>query len=280
MSDAPYITDRRTILAGLVSCTALACVDGIDGSSSDSATPTNGTTPTGGGDTTVRGDTAIEDWATGGTAGLAATYAVDFDETCVQECELTLGPCYAETQERQDISEGEDGLPTRLAFRVVDTDCNPVEGVIVDVWHCAPNGLYSGSDAANMCTNGDSEARAGRWFRGMQTTDADGRVDFDTCMPGWYSSRAVHIHFQVRTSGGQASLTSQFGFDPSLVEDIFDRHPAYSSFGQPDTTNDSDNIFRGTNGGSLLFDWYQADDGALVIYKTLVIRSSLSDRAC
>ncbi|MCA9567108.1 MAG: protocatechuate 3,4-dioxygenase [Myxococcales bacterium] len=218
-------------------------------------------------------------WATGGTASLAAAYAVTFDDTCVQECELTLGPCYAETIERKDISEGIDGLPTRIAFRVVDVDCNPVEGAVVDIWHCAPNGLYSGSDAANMCTVGDSEARASRWFRGTQTTDADGRVDFDSCMPGWYSGRAVHVHFQVRV-GGEASVTSQFGFDETLIQDVYANHPAYVSRGQPDTPTSSDNIFSGNADGSLLFDWEQAEDGALVIWKTLVVRRSLSDPTC
>src|SRR5690606_38974682 len=118
-----------------------------------------------------------------------------------------------------------------------------------------------------------AEARAGRWFRGMLTTDADGRVDFNTCLPGWYSGRAVHIHFQVRTATGQASLTSQFGFDPALIADVHDNHPVYSPRGQPDTPNASDNIFRNNTDGSLLFDWYRADDGALVLFSTLVVRS-------
>lgn len=257
------LIDRRTLLAGFAATAAVACTP--TGSDSDSG---------------VTADTGSSgDWANGTTALLAANYAVTFDDSCVQECELTLGPCYAETLERMDISEGYDGLPTRLAFRVVDTDCNPVEGVIVDVWHCDTAGVYSGDDASQMCTGGDSEAEAARWYRGMQTTDADGRVDFNTCMPGWYPSRAVHIHFQVRTSAGETSLTSQFGFAPDLVEDVFSNHPVYSPHGQPDTSNASDNIFGGNDDG-LIFDWHRASDGALVIYKTLVIRSSLSDPTC
>ncbi|WP_426752119.1 hypothetical protein [Myxococcus sp. Y35] len=47
--------------------------------------------------------------------------------------------------------------------------------------------------ASDFCTSGDAEARAARWFRGVQTTDANGRVNFDTCFPGWYSSRTIHI---------------------------------------------------------------------------------------
>lgn len=260
--------DRRDVMKGIVAGAALCvtgCVVDEPGDPGDTAVGTL--------------DTAVGDWATGGTAMLAADYAITFDDTCAQECELTLGPCYAETLERRDISEGVDCLPTRVAFRVVDTDCNPVAGAVVDIWHCDPNGLYSGSDAQQMCTDGDSAARASRWFRGTQTTDADGRVDFDSCMPGWYSGRAVHIHFQVRV-GGQSTLTSQFGFDAALIADVYANHPIYAARGQPDTPNGSDNIFSGNNDGSLLFDWRQADDGALVVYKTLVVRSSLSDPQC
>tara|TARA_B100001989_G_scaffold238986_1_gene202849 strand:- start:82 stop:900 length:819 start_codon:yes stop_codon:yes gene_type:complete len=265
--------DRREVLAGLLAGATVAstvglgaCVGG-DSDATDSPSTQTDTDWTPGG------------WATGGTAALASTYDVDFsDETCAQTCELTLGPCYAETLERQDISESVDGLPTRMSLRIVDTDCNPVEGAVVDVWHCSPAGLYSGSDAADMCTDGDSTARAARWFRGTQTTDADGVVHFDTCMPGWYPSRAVHIHFQVRV-GGDTYVTSQLGFDETLLFDVFDTQPIYSEFGRPDTPNSSDNILS-RDLSAYLFRWRQADDGALVLHKTITIRSSLSDGTC
>lgn len=54
------------------------------------------------------------DWATGGTASLAENYPDPFGDTpdsCMMICAMTLGPCYAETKERQDISEGYGGLP-------------------------------------------------------------------------------------------------------------------------------------------------------------------------
>ncbi len=256
--------DRRTVLAGLASCTALACT-GTSGVPTDTSPPTDTDVPI--------------PWATGGAAVLAETYPVPFDDTCAQDCELTLGPCYIPSTDRKDISEGVPGLPMRVSFRVVDTDCTPVEGVVVDIWHCAPNGLYSGADTPQICTTGDQEARDSEWFRGLQVSDADGRVDFDSCMPGWYPGRAVHIHFQVRTPDGQATLTSQFGFDPALVADIYATHPDYAPRGQPDTSNASDAVF--ANGdAALLFDGYAADDGALVVHRTLVVRSSLADPTC
>lgn len=266
----PQLNRRDLLLGALVGTTGtvIACAGGTGRSGVDASAGDDLVTPDG---------SPAGTWATGGTAALAADYAVDFDTSVAQTCELTLGPCYAETQVRKDISEGLDGLPTRLAFRVVDTDGAPVEGAVVDVWHCSPAGLYSGDDDADMCTGRDAEALASRWFRGQQTTDADGRVDFDTCMPGWYSSRAVHIHFQV-LKGGNAWVVSQLGFEEALLANVFTTHPVYSPQGLPDTSNASDNILSGD--ADRLFDWDQADDGALVVWKTLVLRTSLSEPTC
>ncbi len=291
---APAV-DRRTVLLGLTAVAALgtaACTsgkgaadsgpdsggggtgDGSDGSdgTSDGSDGSDGTS-----DGTEGSESVTTDWAVGGTALLAATYDVDFAADCAQTCALTLGPCYAETLERQDIAEGVEGLPTRIAFQVVDTDCQPMAGVVVDIWHCSPAGLYSGSDAADMCTEGDSAARSARWFRGTQITDADGMVQFDSCMPGWYPSRAVHIHFQVEVEG-RAAVISQLGFEEALLSDVFDNHPTYSPFGQPDTSNATDSIL--STDASLLFSWRQAEDGALVVWKRITVDAAGSAPSC
>lgn len=263
---------RRDVLAGLLGTAALACTDAGGIAGIDTANWETGTSVL---DT---GKLSGVDWLTGGTASLGTAYDVDAASGCLQLCELTLGPCYAETLDRQDISEGVEGLPTRMVLRIVDTDCNPLPGVVVDVWHCAPSGLYSGSDAQDMCTDRDTAARASRWFRGLQTTDADGMATFDTCLPGWYSGRAVHIHFQVRVDG-QAYVTSQLGFEQSLLSDVYGSHPDYVARGEPDTPNQRDNILASSLDTNL-FEWRQADDGALVVWKTIAIRGSLSEPTC
>jgi hypothetical protein len=116
-------------------------------------------------DTSGDDDTSTNEWASGGTAGMAETYPDPFEgdtTSCVQTCAMTLGPCYGESPVRRDVSEGETGLPVRLAFLIVDADCNPVDGADVDIWHTASNGIYSGENVAEMCTLGDPEAEAGQ----------------------------------------------------------------------------------------------------------------------
>jgi protocatechuate 3,4-dioxygenase beta subunit len=224
-------------------------------------------------------------WASGGTAAMTASasypdpFASSLGSACALTCSATLGPCYAETVERKDISEGQPGLPVRMVLMVVDESCNPVEGATVDVWHCSPTGLYSGDDASEMCTSNDEEARAGRWFRGVQTTDAGGRVEFDTCFPGWYSSRTIHVHFTVRI-GGTEYVTSQLVFDDTLDDEIVASQPIYKDRGARDTKNTNDNVVGGATVTDYTFQTQRMSDGAMLAWKALVVRSSTASELC
>ncbi|HNH47155.1 MAG TPA: protocatechuate 3,4-dioxygenase [Myxococcota bacterium] len=266
-----------------------ACQGGKVGGDSDGS---GGGGDSGGGDSSGSGDsrdtvdsnTNVE-WATGGTAAMSGSYADPFgaESSCAMTCAMTLGPCYGETVERQDISEGYTGLPVRLALKIVDESCEPVKGMVVDIWHASLAGLYSGADTSEMCTDGDRDMITHQYFRGRQTTDASGRVDFDTCFPGWYSGRAVHVHFQVRTGATEGSgeyVTSQLFFEPTLIQEVFANHPEYSSRGQPDTPNSSDKVLGNNDPAPYTLTAAKQADGALLAWKTIVIRSSLSEQLC
>ena len=215
----------------------------------------------------------------GGTASIGGDYPDPFTDelgtACAVVCSTTVGPCYAATLDRKDISEGYPGLPMRLALLVVDVACNPVEGATVDIWHTSNQGLYSGDDTSTFCTGGDPDATSHRFFRGVQTTDASGRVDFDTCFPGFYPGRAIHIHFTIR-SGGQDYVTSQIYWPQDVVADIFATQPDYAVFGQPDTSNAEDGIYDAANEVS----WEKRPDGSMLAWKVLAIRSSLAEPLC
>ncbi len=278
---APTGMTRRKILGGiglaLVAAPLgqlLACGPDETGSGTDTGTGT---------DSGTGNDPGF--WATGGTAAMTAAssypnpFASGVGSACKLTCEATLGPCYANTLERKDISEGHDGLPVRLAFLVVDETCKPIEGASVDIWHAGPEGLYSGEDASDFCTSGDETARAARWFRGVQTTDANGRVDFDSCFPGWYSSRTIHIHFTIRLNGSEY-VTSQLVFDDALNDDVINNQPLYNTRGPRDTTNANDNVVSAESAPDYMFQTQRMPDGAMLAWKTLVIRSSLSNPSC
>jgi protocatechuate 3,4-dioxygenase beta subunit len=121
---------------------------------------------------------------------------------------------------------------------VLDASCQPLEGALVDVWHADVDGDYS---AFSDGSGGAGDGGPGTTFlRGSQLTNAEGIVEFVTNYPGWYTGRAVHIHFKVHTEGGEV-LTSQMYF-PEDVTDEVHAGGVYASHGRRDTFNDSDGI--------------------------------------
>lgn len=215
---------------------------------------------------------SAESWATGGTAAMSGTYPEPTfaSAACVLAVAVTQGPCTeAADQVRKDVSEGYGGLPVRLALRVVDASCNPVGDAKVKIWHTQQTGSYSGDTPnPNMCLKSASEGTK-HYFRGVQQTDAAGRVDFDTCFPGWYRGRTIHIHFTVTANG--KSFTSQLVFDDALVASIFASHPEYVGYGQPDTKNANDNVVGNQSLATFTLDTARMADGAMLASKQLVV---------
>lgn len=183
---------------------------------------------------------------------LAATVPVP---ACVVRPEQTEGPYFVDVRlNRSDIRADGDGsvklgAPLALAFlvsRVGETSCTLLPGAMVDIWHCDADGVYSGVNDRNFGNT------AGQTFlRGYQVTDANGAAAFTTLYPGWYSGRAVHIHFKIRAEldGRNYEFTSQLYFDDLLSDRVLAQEP-YNARGDRDTRNDADGIFG--RGGDLL----------------------------
>ena len=230
-------------------------------------------------------------WATGGTQRIGAAarfpnpFSTSLEAACRLTCTTTIGPCHTASPERVDISDGWDGIPLRIALRVVDEACRPVPDAIVEIWHTNYTGGYSG-EIVRMCNN-DRDDVDKQFFRGYQRADAQGVVAFDSCYPGWYRGRAVHIHVRVQVGKyladdrAPSSVVTQLLFSDELNADIFENHATYRSFGQPDTTLDADNVIGGeADKRPYLFEVVRMDDGVMFAHKTLVIRSSDTDPIC
>jgi protocatechuate 3,4-dioxygenase beta subunit len=101
-----------------------------------------------------------------------------------------------------------------------------------------------------------------QFLRGLQRTDADGKATFTTIYPGWYSGRAVHIHFKIRSDPDAAQgleFTSQLFFDDEVSRTVFTQEP-YLVKGPQDTPNDADMIYPGA-GELLLLDLVPTGEG-------------------
>lgn len=169
-------------------------------------------------------------------AGIApGTAAAATPAACLLTPAATEGPFYLDDAlVRADIRDGRPGQPLRVRIRVVDAGrgCAPVTGALVSIWHCDAQGQYSGEG------RGDRQAR---FLRGVQPADSDGVAAFTSIYPGWYPSRAIHIHFKVLLGRAEA-LTSQLYFSDALNREVLGGHPAYRAHGVPSRPTAQDPI--------------------------------------
>jgi protocatechuate 3,4-dioxygenase beta subunit len=185
---------------------------------------------------------------------------------CVVRPEMTIGPYFVDEQlNRSDIRSNSadnsvrDGVLLTLNIVVAsvgNNSCTPLEGAQVDIWHCDAQGQYSGVSDRGFETTGQD------FLRGYQVTNASSGVQFQTIYPGWYSGRAVHIHFTIRIRGADGEdyqFTSQFFFDETLTDQVHAQEP-YASKGQRNTLNSTDNIFQ--SGGDQLLLSLQGDNAS------------------
>jgi protocatechuate 3,4-dioxygenase beta subunit len=111
----------------------------------------------------------------------------------------TEGPYWVDEQRnRADLALDPSDNSVQLGFRlvlnvtvsqIVDSAAVPIQGALVDVWHC----------------------------------NATGFVQYLTVYPGWYSGRTVHIHARVRILSADQSttttnFTTQFFFDDDITD--------------------------------------------------------------
>ncbi len=179
-------------------------------------------------------------------------------ELCVLTSRQVEGPFYFPSPERKDIREDRKGKDMNLRLQVLRSpDCSPLEGAIVEIWHTDAEGIYSGypQEIAHdmwktfvfMGKNGkkiNGEYHAdpvenSRFLRGLQRTDADGWVEFNTIFPGWYEGRVPHIHFKIFI-GEQEHLTAQFYFDPEFQNSVYTSVAPYNKHGKCPLTFQND----------------------------------------
>ncbi|WP_445181229.1 intradiol ring-cleavage dioxygenase [Pseudomonas sp. McL0111] len=171
---------------------------------------------------------------------------------------------------RRNISEGAEGLPLLLRLTIVDAMTGePVNGALVDIWHCNARGAYSGWSRINPDLEVDAEAIGSiprtddeTYLRGSQICDQKGRVRFTTIYPGFYAGRALHIHVAVRIVAGgdyleerNVAWVGQLYF-PEVVSRSVLNARAYRGRASTPLNNEQDSLYTATDGeGSTLAVW-------------------------
>ncbi len=125
-----------------------------------------------------------------------------------------------------DMIGDNEGEQVVVEGRVLDTDGNPVEGAVIEIWQTADNGLYSNQDEAQGEYN----------LRASMKTGANGRYALTTVRPAPYmvptdgpvgemldgtgrdAWRPSHLHFIVTADGLRSLVTEVFPSDDPYLD--------------------------------------------------------------
>ncbi|MFT5680139.1 MAG: protocatechuate 3,4-dioxygenase beta subunit [Myxococcota bacterium] len=191
--------DRRDFLqlssAGMAAL-GLGCTPKKASTTSGDSASTDTDTDT---DTTAPSDTAPSDTAPS-------------DGTCAETSDNIEGPFYREDPPDRDMLDlyADKGTPVSLQGRVLDANCQPIPGAVLDFWQANPDGAY------------DLNTKEMRYY-GRITADADGAWQFQSLVPGFYLNgtqyRPAHIHVKIILDG-VTMLTTQLYFKGDPYIDI------------------------------------------------------------
>lgn len=94
--------------------------------------------------------------------------------------------------------------------QVTDQKCNPVQGVLVEIWQACHTGRYNHHADPNT-----AELDPNFQYWGKSVTDANGYYRFRTILPGAYPAdetwvRPPHIHFKISKLGYIELITQMY----------------------------------------------------------------------
>ncbi len=125
-----------------------------------------------------------------------------------------------------DFDGTAEGVPTSIDLTLLDIAGGgaPLAGAAVYLWHCDRDGGYSLYDAAVTDQN---------YLRGVQVSDDDGKLRFETVFPACYAGRWPHIHFEVyesldtATAGEPKLRTSQLALPADVCDAVYSGAEGY-----------------------------------------------------
>ncbi|KAJ5765803.1 hypothetical protein N7520_005362 [Penicillium odoratum] len=172
--------------------------------------------------------------------------------SCILTPTITDGPYYVWGEViRENVKEDQysDGVDLSLEVQYIDINtCRPIPGALVDIWQANATGVYSGiSESGNYAADGWDST----YLRGIQQTNEDGVVNFETIFPGHYEGRATHTHLLTHLNAtvfpnktlevdtGSVAQIGQLFWNEVLRSAVEDTYP-YTLNSQPVTSNEDD----------------------------------------
>ncbi|SKC85937.1 dioxygenase family protein [Ohtaekwangia koreensis] len=193
---------------------------------------------------------------------------------CTSTSSETAGPFPTKdpsSLELVDIRSDRTGVPftIKIIIQNKNNDCAPLADAIVDIWHCDKDGYYSEYGGTTMQT---VNFTAVHFLRGRQTTDSNGLVGFTSIFPGWYPSRAPHIHVHIYNASGTSLLVTQIAFPADVTDTVYTTATQYYTKGKQDTSNAADSIFSDSIANELATVTGNVTDG-YVLTHTIVVNA-------
>ena len=142
-----------------------------------------------------------------------------------EDCKLTgqdaLGPFWVKgTSEVLNLNtKGSPGRPLLITGTVYSGEgrTTPVAGAKIDLWHADDAGAYHPNGGGKI----DQYPAESINLRGFVLTDEDGRFAFRSIFPGYYGSRARHIHYKINAKGHKELITQNyFEGDDRIPHDV------------------------------------------------------------
>ena len=207
--DLPRLISRRRavgmLAGGLGSAVLAACGSSSGGDGGSAATPTATAT-------SASGTAEIPEETAGPFPGDGSNGPNVLAESGVVRQDIT--------RSIGDASGVAEGVPTTLELTLLDIagGGGALPGAAVYLWHCDIAGRYSLYDQSIAGEN---------YLRGVQESDADGKLTFKTIFPAAYAGRWPHIHFEVyenldaATAGGTKLRTSQIALPEETCNAIY-----------------------------------------------------------
>lgn len=191
------------------------------------------------------------------------------DGSCAVSPAETKGPFPIKTPAelvRANIIADRLGVALLITLTVQNrnSDCAPLAGVYVDIWHCDSTGNYSEYGGTQMQSTNYTNAH---FLRGRQMTDANGQVSFISIYPGWYRGRAPHIHVEVLDDATNSLLVTQIAFPEGVSQTVYATENYNGTY---DTSNANDNVFADSLEGNLGEISGNTTDGYLLTHTIVV----------
>lgn len=139
---------------------------------------------------------------------------------CIQTPVQPKGPFYpvaSQPDTNTDLTrvDGKAGVAKGdfiyLSGKVIDEECAPVAGCVVEIWQACVSGRYN--HPGDMDNQNPLDPDFQYW--GIAVTDNEGRYGFKTIIPGHYNAsptwiRPPHIHFKVYKKGIKELITQMY----------------------------------------------------------------------